>query len=32
MRVADRLGGLEQAKRECVDRERWRLFCCGYAL
>ena len=25
-RVADR-GGLEQAKIECMNRERWRLFC-----
>ncbi len=25
-------GGLDQAKREYLDRERWRLFCCGYPL
>ena len=25
--VADRWGGIELARRECVDRERWRLFC-----
>ncbi len=23
---------LEQAKRECLDREKWRLFCHGYPL
>ncbi len=23
-------GGLDQAKRECLDRERWRLFCRGH--
>ncbi len=23
---------LDQAKRECLDRERWRLFCCGHTL
>ncbi len=22
--------GAEQAKREYLDRERWRLFCCGH--
>ncbi len=22
--------GLEHARRECLDRERWRLFCCGH--
>ena len=31
-RVADRGGEIELAKRECVDRERWRLFCHGYLL
>ncbi len=25
-----REGGLEQAKRECLEKERWRLFCHGY--
>ena len=25
-------GGLEQARRECLDRERWRLFCRGQPL
>ncbi len=25
-------GGLEQARSECVDKERWRLFCCGHPL
>ncbi len=25
-------GGLEQTRRECLDRERWRLFYCGYTL
>ena len=29
-RVADRGGGLEQARRECVDKKRWRLFCHGH--
>ncbi len=24
-----RRNGLEQARRECMDRERWRSFCCG---
>ncbi len=23
-------GGLEHARRESLDRERWRLFCCGH--
>ncbi len=23
-------GGLEHARRESSDRERWRLFCCGH--
>ena len=31
-RVADRGGGIEQVRRECVDRERWRFFCHGHAL
>ncbi len=31
-RDATRRGGLDQAKRECLDRERWRLFCCGHPL
>ncbi len=31
-RGATRGGGLEQAKRECLDRERWRLFCCSHPL
>ncbi len=26
-RGATRGGGLDQARRECLDRERWRLFC-----
>ncbi len=26
-RGASRDGGLDQAKRECLDRERWRFFC-----
>ena len=30
--VADRRGGIELARRECVDRERWRLFCRGHLL
>ncbi len=24
--------GAGSSKRECLDRERWRLFCCGYPL
>ena len=28
-RGADREGRLGQARRECLDRERWKLFCCG---
>ncbi len=28
-RGAARGGGMEQAKRKCLDRERWRLFCLG---
>ena len=31
-RDADRRGGLEQAKRDCMDRERWKLFCRGHLL
>ncbi len=31
-RGASRRGGLEQTKRECLDRERWRLFCRGHPL
>ena len=27
---AGRGEGFEQAKMECVDKERWRLFCCGH--
>ncbi len=34
--VRERGGGslrsLEQARRECQDRERWKLFCCGHPL
>ncbi len=26
-RGATRGGGLDQGRRECLDRERWRLFC-----
>ncbi len=25
-------GALDQARRECLDRERWRLFCLGHTL
>ena len=25
-------GGLERARRECMDRERWRFFCRGHPL
>ena len=25
-------GRIELARRECLDRERWRLFCCGHLL
>ena len=31
-RGADRGRGIELARRECVDRERWRVSCCGYSL
>ncbi len=31
-RGAARGGGLDQAKRECLNRERWRLFCLGHPL
>ncbi len=26
------LRSLEQARRECQDRETWKLFCCGHPL
>ncbi len=26
------LRNLEQARRECQDREGWKLFCCGHPL
>ncbi len=29
-RGATRRGGLDQARKECVDKERWRLFCHGH--
>ncbi len=29
-RGATRGGSLEQARRECLDKERWRLFCHGH--
>ena len=25
-------GGLDRARRDCLDRERWRLFCRGHPL
>ena len=31
-RTDNRVGGFEQARRECLDRERWRLFCRGHPL
>ncbi len=31
-RGATRGEGLDQTKRECLDRERWRLFCHGHPL
>ncbi len=31
-RGATRGGGLDQGRRKCLDRERWRLFCRGYPL
>ena len=31
-RVADREEGIEPAKRKCLDREKWRLFCCCHPL
>ncbi len=29
-RCATRGEGLDQARRECLDREKWRLFCLGH--
>ncbi len=31
-RGVTRRGGLDQARKECLDRERWRLFCRGLHL
>ncbi len=31
-RGATRVGGLDQAKRKCLDWEKWRLFCHGHPL
>ncbi len=31
-RGATRGGGLDQARRECLNREKWRLFCHGHLL
>ncbi len=31
-RGATRRGGCDQGRKECLDRERWRLFCCGHPL
>ncbi len=31
-RGASRWGGLDEARREHLDRERWRLFSCGHIL
>ncbi len=31
-RCATRVEGLDQVRRECLDRERWRLFCRGHTL
>ncbi len=31
-RVTTRRGGFQQARRACLDRERWRLFCRGHSL
>ena len=31
-RRADRGGRIEHAGRECLDRERWRLFCRDHTL
>ncbi len=31
-RGATRRGGLDQAMKECLNRERWRLFCHGHTL
>ena len=31
-RVTDKGGGIELARRECLDRKRWRLFCHGHPL
>ncbi len=27
-----RMRGLEHVRRECKDRNKWRLFCCGHPL
>ncbi len=32
MREKGNLRNLEQARRECQDRERWKLFCRGHSL
>ena len=31
-RVADGWGGIELARMECLDRDKWRFFCCGHSL
>ena len=31
-RVVNRGEGIELARKECVDRERWKLFCRGHSL
>ena len=31
-RGANREGNLEQARRECVDKEKWKLFCRDYSI
>ena len=30
--VVDRRGWIEQARRDCIDRERWRFFSRGHSL
>ena len=31
-RFADTKEGIEQARRQCMDPERWKLLCCGHPL
>ncbi len=31
-RGATKGGRLDQVRSECLDKKRWRLFCCGHSL